>query len=250
MVRLVITDFATKEDNEAFYLTDEFDVLQYMFTYDSFKKHSVYLSKYEASEDIYSLNLLSKKHLDANQFFVYIEDDSFIILFNHKTVYSAKINANFITDDIIKSILIAKHITMLSSGGEIDKYFYLVNSKYKYAVENILKHNTKNEYNKITAQKLGELEDLIKPLNPLDTYKTHITKSVYLVVFLVSILWVMFFGLKIVEKQFIDKESLSKLKREVGIEDRLLKRQNILLRTANRNHKKIIECITKDEVSK
>ena len=61
MVRLVITDFATKEDSEFFYVNDEFDVSQNMFTYHSFKKYSVYLSKY-SNDEIYSLNLSSKKY--------------------------------------------------------------------------------------------------------------------------------------------------------------------------------------------
>ena len=121
MVRLVVTDFATKEDNETFYLNDEFDISQKMFTYDSFKKQSVYLSKYEVTNTIYSLNLLSKEYLNKNQLLVHITDSEYFILFNHKTVYSAKINQNFITDDIIKSILITKHIAMLSSGGSIKK---------------------------------------------------------------------------------------------------------------------------------
>lgn len=43
MVRLVITDFATKEDSENFYINEEFDVSQNMFTYKSFKKYSTYL---------------------------------------------------------------------------------------------------------------------------------------------------------------------------------------------------------------
>ena len=64
MVRLVITDFATKEQNETFYLNDEFASAQNMFTYNSFKKYSVFLSRYEDTEEVFSLNLLSKKYLD------------------------------------------------------------------------------------------------------------------------------------------------------------------------------------------
>ena len=33
MVRLVITDFASKEQNETFYLNDEYATAQNMFTY-------------------------------------------------------------------------------------------------------------------------------------------------------------------------------------------------------------------------
>ena len=46
---------------------------------------------------------------------------------------------------MIKSILISKHITMLSSGGSLDRFYYVINSKYRAALEVILKQNIKNE---------------------------------------------------------------------------------------------------------
>jgi hypothetical protein len=244
MVRLVITDFATKEDNEAFYINDEFDTIQNIFTYDSFKKYGVFLSRYEANNEVYSLNLLSKKHLGKNQFLLHIAEGEYIILFNHKTVYSAKINSNFITDDMIKSILITKHIAMLSSGGSIDKIYYVINSKYKSAVENILKQNTKNEKNEVVAQPLGEIRDLIKPLTPLDTLNGHIFKNTYSLVFVAGILWMMFYGLDFFTEKLFYKESLETLKRELNIENRLAKRQQILLDKSLKNYKELTDCIT------
>jgi len=248
MVRLVVTDFATREDNEAFYLKDDFDISQKMFTYDSFKKHSVYLSKYEVTNTIYSLNLLSREHLKKNQLLVYITDSEYFILFNHKTVYSAKINQNFITDDIIKSILITKHIAMLSSGGSIERYYYVISAKYKSAVENILKQNTKNEKHEEIAQSLGNIEELVKPLNELDSFKSHFGKNIFLLFFTALVVWVMFFGLDLVTKKYIYKEPLEKLKREIKIEKRLIQRQKILLTRTNKSYKELTECITPSEV--
>ena len=248
MVRLVATDFATKDDNETFYLNDEFDISQNMFTYESFKKHSVYLSKYEVSNTIYSLNLLSKKYLSKNQLLVHITDSEYFILFNHKTVYSAKINQNFITDDIIKSILITKHIAMLSSGGTIERYYYVITSKYKSAVENILKQNTKNEKNEEIAQSLGNAEELVKSLNELDNFKSHFGKNIFVLFFVALIAWVMFFGLDIVTKKYIYKKPLEKLKREIKIEKRLIQRQKILLNRTNKKYEEFTECITSNEV--
>ena len=250
MVRLVITDFASKEDNETFYLNDEFDIAQKMFTYDSFKKQSVYLSKYEVTNTIYSLNLLSKKYLNKNQLLVHITDSEYFILFNHKTVYSAKINQNFITDDIIKSILITKHIAMLSSGGSIKKYYYVISSKYKSAVENILKQNTKNEKHEEIAYSLGNIEELIKPLNELDTYKSHFGKSIFILSFVILIAWVMLFGLDLLTKKYIYKEPIEKLKKEITIEKRLIQRQKILLNSTDKKYKELTDCITPDEVRK
>lgn len=244
MVRLVITDFANKDDNEAFYVNDEFDSMQNIFTYSSLKKHGLFLSKYDTSSEVYSLNLLSKKHLGKNQFLLHIAEGEYIILFNHKTVYSAKISQNFITDDMIKSILITKHIAMLSSGGEIDKIYYVINSRYKSAIENILKQNTKNEKEEVVAQSLGELKELVKPLTPLDTLNGHIFKNTFSLIFVVGILWIMVFGLDIFTNKLFYKESLENIKRELNIENRLAKRQEIILNKNLKTYKELTDCIT------
>ena len=247
MVRLVRTDFDTKEDSEYFYISDELDLSQNMFTYDSFKKYSVYLPKY-TNDEIYSLNILSKKYLDKNQFLIHISDNEYVILFNHKTVYSAKISQNFITDDMIKSILITKHIAMLSSGGAIENIYYVINSKYKSAVENILKQNTKNEKNAVIAKSLGEIWDLVKPLNELDTFKSHSSKVIYSSFLVGGVLWSVFFGLNIFADKIFQKESLDNLKNEVRIEEQLIKRQEIFLKNSKQEYATITECLTLPEV--
>ena len=249
MVRLVRTDFDTKEDSEYFYTADEFDESQNMFTYSSFKKYSVYLSKY-TNDEIYSLNILSKKYLQKNQFLIHISDSDYVILFNHKTVYSAKINQNFITDDMIKSILITKHIAMLSSGGDIENIYYVINSKYKSAIENILKQNTKNDKNHVVAKSLGESWDLVKPLNELDTYKSHISKLTFATVLIGGSVWAMLFGLNMFAEKVFQIESLDNLKREIKVEEQLIKRQNIMLNTSEKKYKEITACITIPEVKK
>lgn len=244
MVRLVITDFASKEDNESFYVNDEFDALTQIYTYQSFKKNAVYLSKYEVHDEIYSLNLLSKKHLKKNQFLIHIADGEYIILFNHKTVYSAKINQNFITDDMIKSILITKHIVMLSSGGAIDKLYYVINSKYKSAIENILKQNTRNDKGDVVAQSLGEIKDLVRPLVELDTFKGHAFKNSFALIFVAGILWFMFYGLDVFSNSLFGKESLDSLNRELKVQNRLLKRQEVLYNKSLKEYKDLTDCIT------
>jgi hypothetical protein len=251
MVRLVRTDFDTKEDSEYFYVSDEFDVSQQMFTYSSFKKYSVCLSKY-TNDEIYSLNVLSKRYLQKNQFLIHISDSDYVILFNHKTVYSAKINQNFITDDMIKSILITKHIAMLSSGGDIENIYYVINSKYKSAVENILKQNTKNDKNHVVAKSLGESWDLVKPLNELDTFKSHISKLSFATVLIAGSMWAMFFGLNMFADKVFQKESLDILKREVKVEEQLIKRQNIILTNSKKEYKELTDCLitTESEVKK
>jgi hypothetical protein len=244
MVRLVATDFLTKEDNETFYLQDEYDESVKMFTYASFKKHSVYISKYDVTDEIYSLNLLSEKYLNKNQILVHISDKEYFILFNHKTVYSAKINSNFITDDMIKSILITKHIAMLSSGGSIDKYYYVITSEYKSAVENILKQNTKNENQVEIASSLGHVDELVKPLNSLDNFKSHYLKMGFLILLIASISWIMLIGLDILTKKYIYAEPIKKLKDELKIEKRIAHRQKILFRSTTKKYRELTQCIT------
>lgn len=244
MVRLVITDFPTKEENEEFYLDDEFDLTQRIFTYHKFKKHSVILSKYDIHQNIYSLNLLSKKYLDFNQLLVHICDEEYYILFNHKTVYRAKINANFITDDIMKSILMTKHIAMLSRAGDIDKIHYVINSRYHHAVENILKQNTKNEEGEVIAYSLGNVEDLVLNLTELDDMKTYASKMTYLFSLGLILLWVMAFGLDILSNKFFYKQSLEKVKNDIKLEKRMAKRQSIILKRTKNEYKILTQCIT------
>ncbi len=247
MVRLVRTDFTSKNDSDLFYLSDEFEVSQNMFTYDSFKKHEVFLPKYMA-DNVYSLNLLSKKYLEDNQFLIHIADNEYIILFNHKTVYTGKINQNFITDDMIKSILINKHIVMLSSGGTIENIYYVINSKYKHAIENILKQNTKNEKGNVIAKSLGDIRELVKDLNELDTYKSHISKLIYSTLLVGGSIWSIFFGLNMLADRLIEKESLDNLTQELKIEGQLMQRQEISLRKNETMYYDVAKCITKPEV--
>lgn len=247
MVRLVITDFKSKEDNELFYNDEDIIVSQKIFTYFSFKKYALYFPKYETVDEIYSLNLISKKYLDANQFLVHISDSEYVILFNHKTVYSAKINSNFITDDIIKSILINRHIVMLSSGGDIDKIYYIINSKYKSAIENILKQNTKNEKNEVVAISLGDINDLVKPLNPLENISKFLSKYVILFSLLIFSFWYCTVAVNQIADKFLYKESIENLKRELLVQNAVLKKQNILFKNSVAEYEKASTCISKQE---
>ena len=117
---------------------------------------------------------------------------------------------------MIKSILITRHIAVLSSGGSIDKIYYVINSNYKSAIENILKENTRNEKDEVVAQSLGEIKDLVKPLTELDTFKGHFYKNTFSLIFTVGVLWIMAFGLDIASENLFGDESLDNLKRELS----------------------------------
>lgn len=246
MVRLAITDFATKEESEYFYVNEEYETSQNMFTYSSFKKYSAYLPK-EGAYRFYSINILSKKYLDNNRFLIHIADEEFVILFNHKTIYSAKINANFITDDMIKSILISKHITMLSSGGSLDRFYYVINSKYRAALEVILKQNIKNEQKEIIAQSLGNVDDLVVGLKELDTPKSHTLKLAILISLLAGSFWLSFFGLDMIKDKYLQIEPLDPLKQEINFEDNFKARQEKTLNDVQSEYNTLTNCITNKE---
>lgn len=247
MVRLVVTDFSSQEEKESFYMQDDFDSMYKIFTYDANKQHSAFISKYEQNANVYSLNLLSKKHLDKNQLLIHVNDNEFYILFNHKTIYAAKINDKFITDDIIKSITITKHISMLCKSENIENIYYIISSKYYHATENILKLNTKNENQQIIAKSLGDIEKLVEPLNELDTFNSFMNKNLIIVSFIVFSIWFSFTGLNIVTDKLFFKQSLENINTDIDVQRRVIQRENILLRRSVKEYNKLTQCITKDK---
>lgn len=244
MVRLVITDFPSKEDNESFYTGDNFDDVKDFFCFDEYKKRSVTLPKSETINDLYSLNLLSKKYIPSNTFLVYITNTEFYILFNHETIYSAKMNENFITDDMVKSVLISKHLTMLSSSGEIEKIYYLINSEYRYAIENILKQNIKNEKNEIIAKDLGNVSTLVKKLPELETINSYTKKVSVLISFILFIFWVQTYGFDFIEKNYLINNHIQKYQNDLKVENRFFDKAKKELEKQQKEYDDLVSCIT------
>ncbi|WP_419764065.1 MAG: hypothetical protein ACNI28_09750 [Arcobacter sp.] len=244
MVRLVNTDFKTKEESESFYLNDTFDVSTKFFTYSFFQQYSVYISKYLGNNKLYSLNLLSKKYLASNEILVYVTDEEFIVLFNHKTIYTSKINVHYIIDDMIKCVLITKHIlTLLSIDWEETRLLYLVDSNYKYAIENILKENIKIN-NHIIAKRLGDINQLTKPMNELLDAKKHYLRLTFVASFLVVLIWIMGFGLEMFSQKVFFNTSLDDLRNEVKFQVRTIKREKNLLDKHLLEYKDLNKCIS------
>ncbi|MEJ5167763.1 MAG: hypothetical protein WHU93_01225 [Arcobacteraceae bacterium] len=244
MVRLVATDFKTKEASEAFYVGKQFDESQKIFTYSFFKQYSLHISKYQGNYKIYSLNLLSKKYLNNNEFLIYITDEDFLVLFNHKTIYTAKINLHYITDDIIKSILIAKHlVAVLNTDDNQKKLNYLIDSRYKYAVENIVRENIKIN-DMIIAQNLGDIEELTMPMNELLDMKTHYSRLAFVSVLLIGVFWVIGFGLDMVSNKILFNTSLDDLRSEVDFENRALIRQQKILDSHLSQYNETTKCLS------
>ncbi|MCK9337131.1 MAG: hypothetical protein M0P43_04775 [Arcobacteraceae bacterium] len=244
MVRLVATDFKTKAASEAFYLNDRTDVSQKLFSYHYFKQYWVYMSHYRDNRKIYSLNFLSKKYLQKNEFLLYITDEEYVILFNHKTIYASKININFITDDIIKSILLTRHFAMLLNISSSEKRLsYIVDSRYKLAIENILKENTKIE-DRVIAYSMGDIDDLTSTMNELINTKTHFSRLSFVVIFTIGILWSMFYGLEIFSNKVFFNTSLDDLRTEVDFENRAVMRQQTILDKNTLQYNELTKCLT------
>ena len=87
-------------------------------------------------------------------------------------------------------------------------------------------------------------------MNELDTYKSHLSKLTYAIVLIAGSVWAMAFGLNILADKIIQIESLDNLKREISVEEQLIKRQNIILNTSEKTYKEITACITTPEVKK
>ncbi|OCL85465.1 hypothetical protein AAX26_01891 [Aliarcobacter thereius] len=246
MVRLAITDFSSQEESEHFYLDNDLENSKRLFTYNSFKKNEVYVSK-NSVYDFYSLNLLSKEYLDGNEFLIYIADEEFVLLFNHKTIYSVKLNLNFITDDIIKSILMTNHITMLSSGGKINKINYIIDSKFRAAIEVLLQENIKNDIKEIICFKLGDSKDLVENLNELDTTNSFYSKISILFILAFAIFYGMFFGLNDLKEDYLTHPSLDPIKQELEFENRFISRQDKTLINVQKEYDDLISCISNKE---
>ena len=248
MVRLVRDDFLNVEDNHAFYSNNEVEKFDKMIWLKSLKvKHVELPSIMAANNEIYSLINLSKQYLSKNQLLVSITDEDYIILFNHKTVYSAKVNIDFLIDDIIKSILINKHISRLSMSEENKTLHYIVSSKFKDAIEYLFEQNTKNENNKVIAKSLGDIDVLVKPLIKLDTYSTFFYKNLILLGLAVFSFYTLFFGLDAIKSKYFSINSLSSLESKISLYKRFIKKETINLKKVQVEYKEIISCLGQKE---
>lgn len=244
MVRLVNTDFNTKELSEDFYVNKEFDASLKLITYNFFKQSSVYVSKYLGNDKIYSLNLLSKKYLDKNEILVYVTDEEFLVVFNHKTIYASKINLHYIADDIIKCILITKHIiTLLSIDWSGKKLHYLINSNYQHAIENILIENIKIDETNI-AKDLGDIYQLTQPMNELLSIKKHYLRISYVLSFLIVLFWIMGFGLELFSQNVFFNTPLDGLKNEIKYQKRVIKKNQDILDKHLSEYDEITKCLS------
>lgn len=246
MVRLAITDFSSQEESEHFYLNDSYELSKKLFTFINFKKQEVYVAK-NSPYEYYSLNILSKKTLDRNEFLIYIADEEFALLFNHETIYSAKINPSFITDDMIKSILMSKHITMLSSGGEINKINYIIDSKFRAAIEVLIQQNIKNDKQELICFKLGDSDNLVDKLSELDSTNSFYLKLSTFSFLFITIFYGLLFGLNDLKKDYLTHPSLNPLKQELEFENRFIARQDKALNGVNKEYAELISCISNKE---
>jgi hypothetical protein len=185
MVRLITTDCFNYNDLE----TNIPNGIK-IFAYHHFEEHSCIASKDDLKDTLYSLNVVSKIHLPKEKFLIYMNDFEYSICFNHKTIYSLKLIGKFKINDIIKSVLITKNLIMLLSAGEIDKVYYIIDSKYEELYKNLLEENLKNAQGGYIVERLGTTENLVKKLPELETLTKFLFKYLTLgTAFIIAILF-------------------------------------------------------------
>ncbi len=248
MVRLVRTDFSSLTQNKDFYSKDEYSSMQKMFTYENFKAHEVFLKKEDTKEDIYSLNILSKKYLPYEEFLVYISTDEFYIVFNHKTTYYSKINNDFFMDDIMKAILITKHISKLSNEDEAKNIHLLLNTNNNTLLKKLFQENTKNLKQRIFVSSLEDVTSLVKGLNPLITNNSFILRNVYILSMGLFVLWFLSTGMTTIDNRFIKKHSLKTIKKAINIETLRIKRTKKSYLVLEKEYKKITKCLDPKDI--
>ncbi|MEA3354358.1 MAG: hypothetical protein U9Q33_11135 [Campylobacterota bacterium] len=244
MVRLINTEcFYDRKD---LYCSVDIDLTnsQEVYGYDNFNKISIMLPKDELNGDqFYSLNSLSQKRLEENQFLIYINNKEFCVLYDHKTIYYSKIA--YTINDLIKSFLITKHLLMLLSIGSADKVYCVIDSPYKKLYKELIVQNMKSTED-IKIVDLGDIDEIVRSLPQLNTKKNHIIKYLSVSLLVLFSTYFVFFGLKDITNKFYPINDLTNLTVKLKKENRLLKKNETLLKSVEEEYKYIKECISKE----
>lgn len=218
MVRLVLTNFPFAHEIKEFYAEGFEKNMKRMFFYNGFNnKEEVYLPKEDLKKTkFYSINELSQNFIEDNNFLVYISDRQFNILFDHITISSTILDKKYKIEDIIKLIIITKHLSILSSGGDLEKIFYVIDSEHKSTIEHLLKINTMNENAQIIAKDLGTKEELIPKLTELDTSESFIFKQLQLLLVTTITFCAIFFGAELLFKKIQPYEDITSIESKIS----------------------------------
>ncbi len=238
MVRLITTDLFQNNRN-TYEKTNDIEI----FSYYKFEKYNTFVSKLDLQNDLYSLNLLSKKHLNKENFLIYINDFEYVICFDHKTIYSLKITGDFKINDIIKSVLITKNLIMLLSGGDINKVYYLIDSEFEELYRNILRENLQNEKGEYIIHKLGDQKNLIQNLPKLETKKRFVLKYLSLGVLIIFSIFMSTNPFSKSDQEQLMVENYKQLETQLNVTNTQLAKNQKILDDINIKIKKEFGCI-------
>jgi hypothetical protein len=237
MVRLVTTNCFYSDDDGKNYCAIDTNTLDNLkvSTYFNFEEYVTFVQKDDLKNTLYSLNLISKTHLSNEKFLIYINDNEYSICFDHKTIYSLKIEKQFKLNDIIKSVLITKNLIMLLSAGDINKVYFIIDSQYEELYKNILIENLKNDKGEHTVEKLGNLQHLIKELPELETKRTFLFKYITLGVLIFVSIYLTFDGLNRFSKRFFPINNNSVIVSQIKFQNTQLIQNQIKLKELEKN---------------
>jgi hypothetical protein len=242
MVRLITTD--------CFYNSNNNETLQNgikIFAYHNFEEHSSIVSKDDLKDTLYSLNIVSKIHLPKEKFLIYMNDFEYSICFNHKTIYSLRLSETFKINDIIQSVLITKNLIMLLSAGEIDKVYYIIDSKYEELYKNLLEENLKNAQEECIVERVGTTEHLVKKLPELETLTKFLFKYLTLGIVFITAIFITFNTLNQNGDNCCELSEKDKLLTKINGQNIQLKKNEENFAILNQKYFTLFECIQKDK---
>ena len=242
MVRLVITDFAIKEKAYEHYKVTEYDAFKEIFVYSNFKKEVTYVPESVKSEKFYSINELSKSKLEDEEFLIYVNEEEFILLFNHKTIFYTYMDENFFLEDLSKSIVVMKHMNQMISNIPDSKIVMVVESSKRSLIKTVLENNIS-----IPIEQRS-LEEMIQNEPTMDTNNSFMKKNLTFIASLALILWIGFYGFSMLSHQIFYKTSLQKINKDLKLHKRLISRANVTIKTKQKEYEELKACMTNKEV--
>ena len=236
MVRLINIDFEVNLDNP--YVSSNKFLVNGHFA-------DIYFYGSGVNDSFYSLNALSEHYLDEKEFLIYIDDYQFSLLFNHKTLYCIPLDKKYFKNDLIKAILLRLHIISILGMGRDIIVHYCINTSRD--IESILHDNIKLNNKDIELKNLGVCEELVKPIESLDTKVKLLSKYSLIVVMLIVCVVYIIQGVPYIHKSFFSNEQLNIIQKKISLENRLKSTNQRTIDTLDNDIKKIDTIINQEK---
>ena len=218
-----------------------------IFSYHDYQIHSTIVPAAALVDDLYSINILSKIYLADNNFLIYMNNNEYIIVFNHETIYMQELSNEFIFNDIIKLSLITKNLLNLLSIGKQQTTYFIIDSQYKELHENILYRNIFKNNSHGSFKNLGSISELVKKIPELETRSKYNGKLILLLVLIMISLYFTFGGLSKIISNYYSANSNALIESQIKIVSKQIeKNMEFLNQIKKDNHKNRAMVISHD----